>query len=493
MSSRNAAFFLATLSNEGREMSSPNATGIPADLRKIHLIAVCGTGMGALACMLKQSGYEVTGTDQQVYPPISEFLTDHGIRINIGYSPENLSHRPDLVVVGNAVSKENPEVRAMQQMGLPYCSMPQAINRFAAAGKRQIVVTGTHGKTTTASFLAWLLACAGQDPSFLIGGIVTNFESNFRVGRGPWIVLEGDEYDTAFFDKGPKFLHYNPAVAVLTGVEFDHADIFRDLEHVKQAFGTLLAKLDPQAILYAFDQDVNIAAIIDRAQCPVMRYGHEPASAWQLGEIRIEPPLTRFQVLHHGALESEYRTLMIGEHNLRNLLAGIAVGQHLGLDHGAVVQAVSSFRGARRRQEVRGSKRGVIVIDDFAHHPTAVRETIRALKAFYKNNRLVAVFEPRTNSSRRNVFQSTYQSSFDDADLVCIRQAPMLEKIPEDQRFSSEKLAQDLRKRGKQAYCFADTDEIVRYLVREARPRDVILIMSNGAFDNIHGKLLQQL
>ena len=471
-------------------MNESHTMIIPEHVRSIHLTAICGTGMGALACLLKESGYAVTGSDQHVYPPISEFLHRHGIPIHIGYRAENLSHCPDLVVVGNAVSKDNPEVMAMLALGLPYCSMPQAINRFAARGKSQIVVTGTHGKTTTSSFIAWLLTCAGLDPSFLIGGIVSNFDSNFRSGQGPWIVLEGDEYDTAFFDKGSKFLHYTPEVTVLTSIEFDHADIFKDLEHVKSAFRALLAGLGPHAQLIAYDRDVNIDAIINHAGCDVVRYGQATGSALTLGRVTIEPPLTRFEICSQGVPQDEFRTSMIGRHNLMNLLAGIAVGRRLGLDRSTISHALESFKGARRRQEVRGIKRGVVVIDDFAHHPTAVRETVAAVKSFYKDRRLVAVFEPRTNSSRRNIFQADYASSFDRADRVCVREAPMLEKIAPDERFSSKKLVKDLCGRGLDAFFFADTDEIIRFLVDQSRAGDVLLIMSNGGFDHIHERLL---
>jgi UDP-N-acetylmuramate: L-alanyl-gamma-D-glutamyl-meso-diaminopimelate ligase len=471
-------------------MIQPHSMTIPEDVRSIHLIAICGTGMGALACLLKESGYAVTGSDQHVYAPISDFLNRHSIPIHIGYRAENLSPRPDLVVVGNAVSKDNPEVMAMLALGLPYCSMPQAINRFAARGKAQIVITGTHGKTTTSSFIAWLLTCAGLDPSFLIGGIVSNFDSNFRTGQGPWIVLEGDEYDTAFFDKGSKFLHYTPEVAVLTSIEFDHADIFKDLEHVKSAFRALIDNLAPHAQLIAYDQDANIDAILSHAGCAVVRYGQAPGSALTLGKVTIEPPVTRFEVCSEGTRQDEFKTSMIGRHNLMNLLAGIAVGRRLGLDRATISYALESFKGVRRRQQVRGIKRDVVVIDDFAHHPTAVRETVGAVKSFYQDRRVVAVFEPRTNSSRRSIFQSAYASSFDRADRVCVRQAPMLEKIAPEERFSSEQLVKDLRGRGRDAFFFADTDEMIRFLVDQSRPGDVLLIMSNGGFDNIHERLL---
>lgn len=462
-------------------------------IQKIHLIAICGTGMGALACLLKEKGYDITGSDQHVYPPMSDFLVNKGIALFKGYDPANLEPAPDLIVVGNAVSKDNPEVQAMQASSIPYLSMPQAINRFAAAGKKQIVVTGTHGKTTTSAFIAWLLTCADLDPSFLIGGIVSNFDSNYRLGRGDHMVLEGDEYDTAFFDKGPKFLHYAPEIAVLTSVEFDHADIFSDLDHIKDAFRRLLKGIPSRSMLFAFDQDPNIKDILPRSNCPVDMYGHHRDSAWRLGEVTIEAPLTNFEVYRHGSLWAEFKTPMIGRHNLRNLLAGIATGAQLGISQNKIAKALASFKGVRRRQEVRGVKRDIIVIDDFAHHPTAVFETVNAVKDFYQKQRIVAVFEPRTNSSRRNIFQSVYANAFEGADMVCVRQPPLLEKIPPEQRFSSEQLVMDLSRQGKEAYFFDDTDGIIDFLIAQARPNDVLLIMSNGGFDNIHQRLLEAL
>ena len=474
-------------------MKTTAGTSIPEDVHHIHMIAICGTGMGALASMLKTLGYSVTGSDQHVYPPMSDFLRSQGIALCQGYGADNLRPAPDLVIVGNAVSRDNPEVEAMDAMDLPYCSMPQAINRFAAAGKKQIVVTGTHGKTTTSSFIAWMLDCARLDPSYLIGGILSNFNSNFRVGQGDWMVLEGDEYDTAFFDKGPKFLHYTPAVTVLTGVEFDHADIFRDLDHVKVTFAGLLKGLSAHSLLLAYDQDANVAGLLGPVRCRVSGYGIGQDSEWQLGHVTLSPPYTHFEVLRRGALWGHFKTRMIGRHNLFNLLAGVAVGEELGIDPADMAHALESFTGVRRRQEIRGVKNGIIIIDDFAHHPSAVRETVRAVKSFYKEHRVVAVFEPRTNSSRRNIFQNDYVLSFDDADLVCIRQAPMLEKIPPDQRFSSRRLVKDLTGRGKAAHFFADTDLIIQFLLEHACPGDVLLIMSNGGFDNIHTRLLARL
>jgi UDP-N-acetylmuramate: L-alanyl-gamma-D-glutamyl-meso-diaminopimelate ligase len=463
------------------------------NIRHIHLIAVCGTAMGALASMLKEMGYAISGSDHHVYPPMSEFLKAKGIPVFDGYHGDHLNPAPDLVVVGNAVSKTNPEVQAMLAMELPYCSMPQAINQFAAKGKQQVVVTGTHGKTTTSSFMAWLLNTAGMDPSYLIGGILSNFDSNYRTGQGGWMVLEGDEYDTAFFDKGPKFLHYTPAIAVLTSVEFDHADIFDDLDHIKSAFGRMLERLPNQSILLAFDGDANVAELLPRASGKSLRYGLEPDSEWRLGNIRIQPPFTHFEVHHQSRPYAEFKTPMIGMHNLFNQLAGIAAAHHLNLDRKIISKALETFKGIRRRQEIRGVKNGIMVLDDFAHHPTAVKVTIEGIKKYYNNNRVIAVFEPRTNSSRRSIFQQIYPKSFDAADEICIRQAPLLEKIPESERFSSEQLVADLSVRGKKAQFFKNTDAIIDYLSDSAKPGDVILIMSNGGFDNIHDRLLDAL
>jgi UDP-N-acetylmuramate: L-alanyl-gamma-D-glutamyl-meso-diaminopimelate ligase len=381
----------------------------------------------------------------------------------------------------------------MHAQALPHCSMPQAINRFAADGKKQIVITGTHGKTTTSSFIAWMLGCAKLDPSFLIGGILTNFNSNYRVGRGNWIVLEGDEYDTAYFDKGPKFLHYRPAAAVLTSVEFDHADIFNDLDHIKRAFDQFIQVLGDDTLLVACDEDTNVAGLIGSASCRVAKYGTAKDSDWQLGQMVVSPPYTHFTVMRQGRFWGKFKTRMIGRHNLLNLLAGISVGEEMGIHTDTIALALESFKGVRRRQEIRGVKNGVTVIDDFAHHPTAVRETVQAVKGFYQDRRVVAIFEPRTNSSRRNIFQNDYVSAFDDADLVCIRQAPMLEKIPPDQRFSSRQLVADLVARGGAANFFEDTDALIDYLLNQARTDDVFLIMSNGGFDNIHQRLLESL
>ncbi|MDD2390435.1 MAG: UDP-N-acetylmuramate:L-alanyl-gamma-D-glutamyl-meso-diaminopimelate ligase [Desulfobacterales bacterium] len=463
---------------------------IPDQVRKIHLIAVCGTGMGALAAMLKDKGYEITGSDQNVYPPMSTFLLQRGIQAASGFSEDNLADEIDLVVIGNAVRRDNPEVVKVMREGIFFCSMPQAVNHFIAGGKQPILVTGTHGKTTTSSILSWILDKAGLAPSFLIGGILKNFNSSYQLGSGQYIVLEGDEYDTAFFDKGSKFLHYDPAITILTSVEFDHADIFADIDHVKETFKKLLSGLAAESLLLAFDSDPHIRELLPAAGCRIQTYGKRPDSVWCLGQVDMNPPWTFFQVRRQGKHFASFKTRMVGEHNLLNAVSAVAASDQLGISVPRMAEALETFQGAKRRQEVRGCKRGITVIDDFAHHPTAVRETVKAVKLSHDQGRLIAVFEPRTNSSMRSVFQDAYPQSFDHADVICIRKPPLLHKIPENDRFSSEKLVEDLNARGKAAHYFPDTESIIEFLVQEARPGDFVLIMSNGGFDNIHERLL---
>jgi UDP-N-acetylmuramate: L-alanyl-gamma-D-glutamyl-meso-diaminopimelate ligase len=465
---------------------------IPENVRHIHLIAVCGTGMGALACILKDLGYAVTGSDQHVYPPMSTFLKEKGISLFQGFRPEHLGHGPDLVVVGNAVSKDNPEVLEMCRRGISFCSMPQAVNAFAGKGKQTILVTGTHGKTTTSSLIAWLLHRAGLGGSFVIGGILANFNSNYRLDVGDYLVVEGDEYDTAFFDKGPKFMHYDPAIAVLTSVEFDHADIFRDLDHIKSAFSAFVSGLRKETTLFAYLHDRNVDHVIQNVSCDIVRYGSK-GDDWSIRPIQVEPPWTIFEVTHDKTFYGRFQTAMPGDHNLANTLAAIAVAHRLNISRQIIQEALKSFKGVKRRQEIRGVKNGIVVMDDFAHHPTAVKKTIQAIKGYYRDNRLVAVFEPRTNTSMRNIFQDVYPEAFDDADMICIRQPGLLKKIPPNERFSSQRLVDDLNKRGLNATYFENTEDIIDFLIKEARPGDVILVMSNGGFDNIHQRLLEKL
>ncbi|PIE71569.1 MAG: UDP-N-acetylmuramate:L-alanyl-gamma-D-glutamyl-meso-diaminopimelate ligase [Deltaproteobacteria bacterium] len=466
----------------------------PGTVASIHLIGACGTAMGATACMLKDLGFRVTGSDQAVYPPMSDFLREKGVTLMEGFTPDHLSHHPDLVIVGNVAGKDNPEVLAAQAKGIPYCSMPQALNRFVADGKKILLVTGTHGKTTTASLLAWILHFAGQDPSFIIGGILKNFSSNYRLGAGDTVVIEGDEYDTAFFDKQAKFFHYPPHAAILGNIEFDHADIYRDLAHVKATFEQFVSRIPRNARLFAQAADPHVREVIRSAGCRVRTFGNAPDADWQITHVRIDGPHTQIDITCDGRPFGTFVSPLMGRHNRANILAVISLCHEvIGLSAHTIQSGLMAFQGVKRRQEVRGTPGGITVMDDFAHHPTAVKETLNAVVPHYTDGRIVAVFEPRTHTSMRNVFQNAYAHAFEPADRIYIRQPPLLSKIPEDIRFSSEQLAADLRSRGKDARSFPDTDAILDALETDARPGDLILIMSNGGFDCIHTRLVKRL
>jgi UDP-N-acetylmuramate: L-alanyl-gamma-D-glutamyl-meso-diaminopimelate ligase len=471
----------------------PRLNMAPEKIRHIHIMGICGTGMAALAGMLKASGYRVTGSDSGVYPPMSDFLEGQGIQAASGYGPQNLVPRPDLVIVGNVITRKNPEAHGLADAAIPYLSFPQALAHFFIRSRTSLVVAGTHGKTTTSSLLASALHRAGLDPSFMIGGIVREFDANFRLGNGPHFVVEGDEYDTAFFDKGSKFLHYRPNIAIITSVEFDHADIFADLDAIKSSFRKFVAKLPADGLIVAHLDDPNVAEVVANAPCEVQGYGLSPDLTWSLAEVRAEKGMTRFQVRHQGEPWAELAVRMPGRHNCLNSLAVTAVLHRIGLAPEQINNALSRFGGVKRRQEVRGVERGITVIDDFAHHPTAVRETLGALKDAYAGQRLVTVFEPRTNSSRRSIFQQDYVSAFDASDLILIRKPLPLDNVPEAELFSSTQLASDLRARGLDARTFADTDTILDHLMTTLQEGDVVAILSNGGFDNIHCRLLEKL
>ncbi|MDD3815258.1 MAG: UDP-N-acetylmuramate:L-alanyl-gamma-D-glutamyl-meso-diaminopimelate ligase [Desulfocapsaceae bacterium] len=471
----------------------PRLNMAPEKIRHIHIMGICGTGMAALAGMLKASGYRVTGSDSGVYPPMSDFLKEQGIQAASGYGRHNLVPRPDLVIVGNVITRKNPEAHGLADAAIPYLSFPQALAHFFIQSRTSLVVAGTHGKTTTSSLLASALHQAGLDPSFMIGGIVREFDANFRLGNGPHFVVEGDEYDTAFFDKGSKFLHYRPNIAIITSVEFDHADIFADLDAIKSSFRKFVAKLPADGLIVAHLDDPNVAEIVADAPCEVQGYGFSSDLTWSLADVSAELGMTSFQVQHQGEPWAELTVRMPGRHNCLNSLAVTAVLHRIGLAPEQINAALSSFGGVKRRQEVRGVEHGITVIDDFAHHPTAVRETLGALRDAYAGQRLVTVFEPRTNSSRRSIFQQDYVSAFDAADLILIRKPLPLDNVPEEELFSSTRLASDLRARGLDARTFADTDSILDHLMTTLQDGDVVAILSNGGFDNIHSRLLEKL
>lgn len=471
----------------------PSLNRAPDNIKDIHLMGICGTGVGALAGMLKQAGYRISGSDQQVYPPMSNFLRNQDITIMEGYSGENLRKRPDLVIVGNVITKKNPEAIALAELKIPYLSMPQALGHFFLKNKISLVVSGTHGKTTTSSLLATMLYRAGKSPGFMIGGIVQAFSSNFRIDSGKYFVVEGDEYDTAFFDKGPKFLHYQAKIAIITSIEFDHADIYSDLEAIKTSFFRLVEGMPKDGCIIANLDDPVVREVVGKASCPVLGYGFSKERFWQISKIEVTPDGTLFSVERDRQFYGNFKNLMPGRHNALNCLAVIAVLDQVGLTSLETNDHLQTFEGVKRRQEVIGEVQGITVIDDFAHHPTAVRETLAALRASYPGRNLIAVFEPRTNSSRRKTFQDDYVAVFNKADTVIIKEPVPLKNIPETDRFSAKKLVEDLQKKQISAQHFTKTAEIISHLLEKSTTGDVIAIMSNGGFDNIHQELLNGL
>jgi UDP-N-acetylmuramate: L-alanyl-gamma-D-glutamyl-meso-diaminopimelate ligase len=424
---------------------------------------------------------------------MSLFLEKLSIPVMPEYSPQNLNPKPDLVIVGNVITRENPEAVALSRLHIPYLSMPQALQAFAFEGKKSIVISGTHGKTTTTALVCWILERAGMDPSFMVGGIPGNFQGGFKIGRGPYFVIEGDEYDTAFFDKGPKFLHYSPWVVILTSIEFDHADIYRNLDHVTDSFRKLIRLIPREGLLIANGDDPAVVAQSQEAACPVLTYGFGESVGFRLIHTGGGEEGSELTVRHSQGETLAFRSPLYGRHNVSNLLSTLCLSEFLGIDHNTVAKALQSFRGVKRRQEIVGEHGGILVIDDFAHHPTAVRETVHAVKEKYRGRRAIAVFEPRSNSSRRNIFQKAYAEAFGGADLVMVPEPIRTEKIPLEQRFSSVKLAQSLKDQGTEAFSFPNTDRLLDDLVFRTRPGDVVLFMSNGAFDNLPERFLTEL
>ena len=472
---------------------APHLNFAPEQTEHIHIMGICGTGMAALAGMLRDSGYTITGSDSQVYPPMSTYLEKLQIPVNNGYCAENLTPTPDLVIVGNVITRKNPEAIALSGLDIPYLSFPQALSHFFIQSRSSLVIAGTHGKTTTCSLLASSLFHAELDPTFMIGGIVNEFGTNFRLGNGDYFVAEGDEYDTAFFDKESKFLHYQPTIAVITSIEFDHADIFEDLDAIKQAFRKFVALIPEDGVLIANFDDPNVVEIANTAKCPVLTYGLKKNYNWTFQTSRTADGKTEFEVIKDGKPWGPLSVAMTGTHNCLNTLAVCAVMDSIGVSREMMNKGLHCFGGVKRRQEVRGIVDGITVIDDFAHHPTAVKETLAALRVGYPGKRLVAVFEPRTNSSRRTIFQKDYVQSFAAADIALIR-----EPIPiagfEDDLFSSAILSEDIQNQLHiDAISFRNTDEILNHLKDILQKGDVVAILSNGGFDNIHERLITQL
>ncbi len=462
---------------------------------RIHLIGVCGTAMATLAALLKSRGYQVQGSDQQVYPPMSDFLVAEGIKTFSGYSADNITADIDLVVVGNAISRGNPELETVLERKLRYCSLPEAIRDHFLWGARSIVLAGTHGKTTTTSLTGWLLTHGGLDPSMLVGGIALNFGSqgsSYQVGKGRDFVIEGDEYDSAFFDKTAKFLKYLPDIAVINNIEFDHADIYADLEAVLVAFRRLVRLVPRNGLLLIGADSPHAKALVPTAVSPVETFGLDETATWRGSSIEHRDGLTRFDVHRDGALFGRFESPLLGVHNVRNALAAIAVGTRVGIPQQTLAEGLRQFRGIKRRLETVGVANGVTVLDDFAHHPTAVHETLSALRTGYPGRRLWAVFEPRSASSCRRVFQDDFARAFGAADEVVLA-AVFRSTLPEDERLSAEQLVLDLTRQGRHARHIPEIDDIVSTIARERRDGDVVVLMSNGGFGGIHGKLLQAL
>jgi len=451
--------------------------------------------MATLAALLKRRGHDVVGSDQNVYPPMSDFLTAEGIPIMNGYAAEHVTHDIDLVVVGNAISRGNPELESVLERKIRYCSLPEAVRDHFLWGARSIVVSGTHGKTTTTSLTGWLLTHARVDPTILVGGIALNFGeqgSSYRVGDGRDFVIEGDEYDSAFFDKTAKFLKYLPDVAVIANIEFDHADIYADLDAVRLAFRRLVNLVPRNGLLLLGADNANALALREAAVSPVETFGLADGSTWQARDISHRDGLTRFAVYRRGELFGRFESPLLGVHNVRNALAATAVGAFVGIPAADLAEGVRRFKGIKRRLETVGVASGVTVLDDFAHHPTAVRETLAALRTGYPDRRVWAVFEPRSASSCRRVFQKDFAEAFGHANEVIVA-GVFRSSLPESERLSADDLVRDLQAKGQHARHIPDVDEIIRALVEEHRDGDVVVLMSNGGFGGIHRRLLQAL
>ncbi|MGO9210411.1 MAG: UDP-N-acetylmuramate:L-alanyl-gamma-D-glutamyl-meso-diaminopimelate ligase [Terriglobales bacterium] len=459
----------------------------------VHLIGVCGTAMASLAGMLKQRGFRVTGSDAAAYPPMSEFLASLSVPVAEPYAEANLKPRPDLVVVGNAISRGNPELEHVLDERIPMRSLPQVLQEYFLRGREPIVVAGTHGKTTTTSMLAWIFETAGLKPSFLIGGIAENFNSSFAVRQGKHFIIEGDEYDTAFFDKGPKFLHYMPDSAILTSVEFDHADIYPDLEAVKTAFKRLVNLVPRRGLLLAWDGSPNVDECLARAFCRVERYGSSARADWQIREMRFELGRTTWAVFHGGQRWADFEFSLAGDYNVLNATAAAAMAFGYGIAPETIYSALVTFKSVKRRLEVKAEVNGITIIDDFAHHPTAIAGTLRALRTVYPGRRLWVLFEPRSNTLRRKIFEGELIESLSLADQVIIASVYRADAIPEAQRLSVAAIVDGLVRAGKPARELANADAIVAAIAPELRSGDVVAILSNGGFGGIYDKLPQRL
>ena len=462
--------------------------------KHIHLSGICGTAMASRAGLLQLEGHHNTGSDKAAYPPMSDLLRSLGIPILETFSEANLSPTPDLVVIGNALSRGNPEVECVLDERIPFTSMAALVHEEFLAGRESLVVAGTHGKTTTTSMLAWIYQVASKkdterEPSFLIGGVAENFSTSFQLRPTRTFIIEGDEYDTAFFDKGPKFLHYFPDALILTHVEFDHADIYRDLDAVKTAFKRLVNLVPRRGLIVAYEGSSNVTECLQPALCRVERYGCSEGADWRLSNLRHEEGLTRWEVWHGGVPWAQFEMGLAGEHNALNATAAAALAFGLGIDLPSIQAALASFKSVKRRLEVRAVINSITIIDDFAHHPTAIRETLRALRSVYPEARLWAVLEPRSNTLRRKVLENDLVDSLRLADCVVLSGVYQQQRIPDAERLHPEEVVEALRAHGTRAELHDGGNAIVDAIAPQLEKGDVVAILSNGGFDGIYEKL----
>jgi len=471
---------------------------LPAHVERVHLIGIAGAGMGAFACMLQESGYTVRGSDHDVYPPMSDVLTARGIRWMEGWDPAHLDWEaglaPDLVIVGNVCRRDNPEAVAAEARGLLAISFPQALGDLFLDGRTPVVITGTHGKTTTTALITWLLHAAGLDPGMLVGGVARNFEATYRLGAGAPFVVEGDEYDTAYFDKGPKFLHYRPRIAVLNNIEFDHADIYDDLDEIIENFDRLMDLLGPETLLLANADDPRVVERASRARGRVILYGFSEHADLRAVDVAPGPGGCAFTLRRAGSPSLPVRSPLVGRHNVWNALAALGVGLELGVPALALATALAGFTGVKKRQEERGEVGGVLVIDDYAHHPTAIRETLAGLRARYPGRRLWAVYEPKSNTARRSIHQAAYATAFGAADQVVLAHPYRKEdRFTADQRLDVDRLVAEIAAAGTPARYLDDAPAIVTHLRAVTEPGDVVVFMSSSGFGGVHDRFLAAL
>jgi UDP-N-acetylmuramate: L-alanyl-gamma-D-glutamyl-meso-diaminopimelate ligase len=471
---------------------------IPSMQRKtfehIHLLGIAGAAMAPVAGMLQERGYRVTGSDVGVYPPASTLLDSLGIRWSDGYRQENLKPAPDLVVIGNVIARGNAELEYILDEKIPYCSMAQLLEDFFITGHKSIVVGGTHGKTTTTAMLAWIFHVAGRRPDFLVGGVIPNFnDRSYGLGGGEEFIIEGDEYETAFFDRGPKFLHYHPDELILTSLEFDHADIYPDLASIAKLFRLLVNLVPRRGRILIWGESADLKACVAKALCSVETFGLTPDCDWYAGDILWNDSATEFRVAYKGAEVTRIRMPLAGRHNVLDALAAIALAHGRGIECDAIERAFATFQSVRRRMEIKGEANGVLVVEDFAHHPTAIRLTLEAARTRWPGRKIWAAIEPRSNTMRRKIFQDVLPEALAVADAVAIGPVSRAQLLVDEDRFSPDAVAEAIRKHGREAKAFGSADEIAEHFASAAKAGDLVMVMSNGSFDGLCGKLLEKL